>query len=144
MTKNYRLCLVGFGNVGRAFAKLLDKKQAELAARYDITVTVTGIITGTHGQVINPDGLNLQEALELVEAGKPLNTMTAASAPNETHAFITACPADFVFETTPVNPQTGQPALGYIQTALQSGMHVVTANKGPVVHGYQDLPAAER
>ncbi len=46
-----------------------------------------------------------------------------------------------MFETTPVNPQSGQPALNHIRKALESGMHVVTANKGPVVHGYQTLTA---
>ena len=47
MTQNYRLCLVGFGHVGQAFARLLLKKQSELADRYGLSVSVTGIITGT-------------------------------------------------------------------------------------------------
>jgi len=141
MTTNYRLCLVGFGNVGQAFARLLLKKERELANRYDISVTVTGIITGTHGQMINPEGLDLQAALEIAERGGKLNDPSGSEAPNETNAFITSCPADVMFETTPVNPQTGQPALAHIQTALKKGMHVVTANKGPVVHGYQMLTA---
>lgn len=141
MTKNFKLCLVGFGNVGKAFAELLIKKEAELADRYDLSVTVTGIITGTHGQAINPEGLDLHRAMALVDAGQTLDRLSTEDAPNESLAFITACPADFMFETTPVNPQSGQPALGHIKTALQSGMHVVTANKGPVVHGYQELTA---
>jgi len=141
MTKNLNLCLVGFGNVGKAFAKLLLKKETELADRYDLSVTVTGIITGSHGQAINPEGLDLHKAVALVEAGQTLNSLSTEDAPNETLAFITACPADFMFETTPVNPQSGQPALAHIKTALQSGMNVVTANKGPVVHGYQELTA---
>lgn len=141
MTTNYRLCLVGFGNVGKAFAQLLLKKEAELASRYDLSVTVTGIITGTHGAAINPQGLDLEKALALVNAGDTLETLSTQVAPNETTTFIAACPADVMFETTPVNPQTGQPALTHIRTALQKGIHVVTANKGPVVYGYQDLTA---
>ncbi len=141
MTTNYRLCLVGFGNVGKAFAQLLLKKETELASRYDLSVTVTGIITGSHGAAINPMGLDLEKALALVNAGEILNSLSSQEAPNETTAFLAACPADVMFETTPVNPQTGQPALTHIQTALQKGMHVVTANKGPVVYGYQDLTA---
>jgi len=141
MKRKLKLCLVGFGNVGKAFADLLIKKQTELADRYDLSVTVTGIITGTHGQAIDPDGLDLEKAMALVDAGQNLNSLSSIDAPNETLAFITACPADFMFETTPVNPQSGQPAIGHIETALQSGIHVVTANKGPVVHGYQELTA---
>jgi homoserine dehydrogenase len=141
MTKNYRLCLVGFGNVGQAFAKLLIKKQSELAARYDLSVTITGIITGSHGSAINANGLDLQAVLSAAEAGNSITPLSAQEAPDETAAFIQACPADAMFETTPVAPQSGQPAIHHIQTALNSGMHVVTANKGPVVHGYEALTA---
>ncbi|MBG0788329.1 MAG: homoserine dehydrogenase [Anaerolineaceae bacterium] len=137
--KNYRLCLVGFGNVGKAFAHLLLKKKDELANKYDLSVSVTGIITGSHGRAINPAGLNLEQALSLVESGGTLDSLSTAEAPKDALAFIEQCPADFMFETTPVNPQAGQPALSHIEKALESGMHAVTANKGPVVHGYQHL-----
>ena len=136
-----RFCLVGFGNVGRAFARLLLKKKEELSARYGLSVVVTGIITGSHGAAINPEGIDLAAALDLVQSGGTLASLSTVKTPSETEAFIRACPADFVFESTPVNPHTGQPALGYIQTALRKGLHVVTANKGPVVHGYQLLTA---
>jgi len=144
MTKNYRLCLVGFGNVGKAFARLLIKKQTELEERYGLSVSVIGIITGAHGAAIAPEGIDLQAALSTLEAGHPLNELSTTKTPEEPNAFIAACPADFMFETTPVNPHTGQPALTYIQTALENGMHAVTANKGPVVHGYHSLTALAR
>lgn len=137
--KNYRLCLVGFGNVGKAFARLLLKKKAELADKYDLSVSITGIITGSHGQAINPAGLNLTQALALVDGGESLDSLSTVDASSDALAFIEQCPADFMFETTPVNPQTGQPALSHIEKALEMGMHAVTANKGPVVHGYRHL-----
>ncbi len=139
MTHIHRLCLAGFGNVGRAFARLLLKKADELSDRYGVAVTVTGITTGSHGGAINPEGIDLEAALALVESGGNLGRLSAVDTPHGTADFIRACPADVLFETTPVNPQTGQPALDYIETALKSGMHAVTANKGPVVHGYRAL-----
>ena len=139
--KNYRLCLVGFGNVGKAFARLLLKKETELADKYDLSFTVTGIITGSHGQAMNPKGLDLARALALVEDGGKLEPLDTMHAPAEALAFIEQCPADFMFETTPVAPQTGQPALSHIEKALEMGLHTVTANKGPVVHGYRHLTA---
>jgi len=141
MHTHHRLCLVGFGNVGKAFARLLIHKADELASRYGVSVAVTGIITGSHGKAINPDGLSLKTALKLVDSGENLDVLSTVDTPQDTQAFISACPADFVFETTPVNPHSGQPALDYIKTALASGRHVITANKGPVVHGYQVLTA---
>jgi homoserine dehydrogenase len=139
MTQNYRLCLVGFGNVGQAFARLLNKKKEELDMRYGLSVTITGIITGSHGAAINPEGIDPQQALDAIKARLDLDHLTAQEAPTETTAFIRSCPADFLFETTPVAPKTGQPAISHIQTAFKHGMHVVTANKGPVVHGYKNL-----
>ncbi len=50
--------------------------------------------------------------------------------------FIRACPADALFENSPVNHHTGQPAIDHLRTALECGMHAITANKGPVVHGH--------
>jgi homoserine dehydrogenase len=54
-------------------------------------------------------------------------------------AFIRACRADVLFENSPVNVENGQPAIDHLKTALEAGMHAVTANKGPVVHGYRLL-----
>ena len=136
---HYRLCLVGFGNVGKAFTRLLLEKKTELQEKYELTFSVSGIITGSHGAAINKDGLDLLEALSLAEDNQQLNELSTVEVPTKVLDFIAACPADFMFETTPVNPQSGQPALDHIQIALKTGMHVVTANKGPVVHGYQQL-----
>ena len=116
---HYRLCLVGFGNVGQAFARLLLDKQTELQEKYDLTVSVTGIITGSHGAAINPDGLNLTDALVLSDDGQRLNELSTVEAPEDALDFIAACPADFMFETTPVNPQAGQPAIDHIQKGLE-------------------------
>jgi homoserine dehydrogenase len=60
-------------------------------------------------------------------------------APLDAFDFIQRCGADVLFETTPVDYQTGQPAVGYLRSALELGMHAVTANKGPVVHAYRTL-----
>jgi homoserine dehydrogenase len=44
-----------------------------------------------------------------------------------------------LFENTPVNHSTGQPAIDHLHLALELGMHAITANKGPVVHAYREL-----
>ncbi|MBF6591089.1 MAG: homoserine dehydrogenase, partial [Ktedonobacterales bacterium] len=51
------------------------------------------------------------------------------------------CPADVLIEVTTLDPATGQPALDAIRSALTAGKHVVTANKGPIAHGYRELRA---
>jgi homoserine dehydrogenase len=40
-----------------------------------------------------------------------------------------------------MNPRTGQPALDHLRQALEAGMDVVTANKGPIAYGLRELEA---
>jgi len=100
---------------------------------------VTGIPTGRHGAAINSGGINLTRALELMARGQSLDILSEMPAPKNTLEFIAACSAQALIETSPVNHLTGQPAIDHIKTALNKGMHAVTANKGPVVHGYREL-----
>jgi homoserine dehydrogenase len=137
--KHYDLVLVGFGNVGRAFARLLQRKQADLQTHYDISFSITGIATFRHGMAINPTGLDLDQALAAAERGDSLSSLSAQPVPATILNFIRTCPGQILFENSPVNHQTGQPAFDHLSAALERGMHAVTANKGPVVHGYQAL-----
>jgi homoserine dehydrogenase len=133
------LARVGFGNVGRALAVLLMQKRAELEQKYGLTYRVTGIATGRHGAAINPDGLDLTRALELVRDGQSLHSLSTLPAPADGLAFVRAVPADVMFENSPVNRDSGQPAVDHIRAALERGMHAITANKGPVAHAYREL-----
>ena len=136
---HYNLAMMGFGNVGKNLARLLLTKQSELRQRYNITFSVTGISTGRHGMAIDQDGLDLENAIKLVESGGNLQSVSKLSPSPDGFDFIRRCGADVLFENSPVNYQTGKPALDYIRLALECGMHAITANKGPVVHGYHTL-----
>jgi len=140
--RHYNLALLGFGNVGQALARLLRDKAADMRNQYDIETSITAIATGQHGMAINHQGLDISTAIELVEAGNNLDSLNTAAAARDSLTFIQESRADILFETTPVNYATGQPAISYIQQALELGMHVTTANKGPVVHGYEQLTKA--
>ena len=135
---HYKLAFLGFGNVGRALAELLIRKKTELKEKYDITFSVTGIATGRRGSLVKPNGIDLHGALELVRSSRPLSLLTTKPV-EDSFDFIQKCGADVLFENTSVDHETGQPALDHIKNALELGMHVCTANKGPVVHGYKAL-----
>jgi len=143
---HYKLALLGFGNVGQALARLLTEKRAELQSLYELTFSVTGIATGRHGAAVYPDGLDIHQALALAQAGESFDSISAQPGPLDAFDFIHTCQADVLFENTPVNYETGQPAVDHLKAALESGMHAITANKGPVVHAYRlltDLAAAQ-
>jgi len=137
--KQIALAMVGFGNVGQAFARLLQQKEQELAEKFDINIIVTGIITGRHGGAINSGGINLSRALETISRGQSLDILSEQPVPGTVEEFIFSSSADAMLETSPVNHHTGQPAIDHCKAALNKGMHAITANKGPVVHGYHEL-----
>ncbi len=138
MPDELRLAFLGFGNVGRALARLLETKRSHLEADYGLRTRVVAIATGRHGAIVRPEGIDAVEAAEVVEAGRSISGL-GTPAPADGLAFVQALEADVVLESIPVNYQTGQPALGYLEAALARGLHVVSANKGPVVHGYRRL-----
>ena len=125
--RTYSVAFLGYGNVAKALVKLLDKRRMEMAVRYGVDWRATGVATRTLGWWANPDGVTLvaphHEATRCYDVGDWL---------------LTARP-DVVFETIALHPQTGQPALEYLGEALRAGAHVVSANKGPLVHGYEQL-----
>ena len=55
---SYNLAIVGFGNVGRAFLRMLVAKETELRRKYDIRWRLTGVATRRVGWFADADGLN--------------------------------------------------------------------------------------
>jgi homoserine dehydrogenase len=135
---HYNLAFIGFGNVARALVRLLERKRELLKSKYDITYSITGVATGTHGFAVNPQGLDIHKALVLVENRQSISPLSTLQL-EDSRAVIQHSNAHVMFENSPVNTQTGQPALDHIRMALNLGMHAITANKGPVVHGYHEL-----
>ncbi len=146
------LIFVGFGNVGRRFARLLQERENLLARTYGLTWRVIGIATRTHGIAVNPAGLDLTQALTLVEGGASLSTLRGNTATRRHEALGSALEliesathaadaerAQVVVETTVLDIARGQPAIDHVRKALRAGAHVITANKGPVAFAYREL-----
>jgi homoserine dehydrogenase len=137
--KNYKIALVGFGNVGQALLRLLEVKQGVLRSEFGFSTSVTGIATLRHGMAINPDGIDPEAALCIAQEGGDLTDLSTTSEFASVLDFIQQVPADVLYENSPVNHHTGQPATDHLRTALERSMHAITANKGPVVHAYDRL-----
>ncbi len=137
--ENYSICMIGFGNVGKAFAQLITRKTNQIADEYNISFIVVAIATGSHGQAINHAGINLKKALDISIKNGTLDDLSEISTPASIQDFIALSKADFLLENSPVNYETGEPAITHIKAALANNMHAVSANKGPVVHAYDEL-----
>jgi homoserine dehydrogenase len=126
LTRHYRLCFLGFGNVGRALARLLVAKSVELRELYGIEWEITGVATRRMGWRAS---------------GQAIDVSNTDGIPNHDgfNAWIGKAQPDVLFETTSLNPETGQPAIDYLKASLQAGVHTITANKAPIVYAYEEL-----
>jgi homoserine dehydrogenase len=64
-----------------------------------------------------------------------------AGAARDVSDFIARVPADVLIEVTTLDPRTGEPATSHVSQALRRGLHVITANKGPVAFALRRLRA---
>lgn len=124
--RRLRAVLVGAGSLGRGFLRRLR----DLGGPIDLV----GVLTAHHGRMIAVDGLEPSLAVNLVESEG-----LGSSAPDDFKQVLEAVSPDVVVECIPQNIRTGEPALSILRAALDAGVHVVTANKAPIVLGYRDL-----
>src|ERR1035438_8585323 len=92
--RTLKLAIIGYGNVGRALARLVRQKRKE------VPFTITGVHTLRHGTAVDAAGLP-NEVLEAAWFGPP-----AASV----EEFLEAARAQVAVELTTLNPSTGEPA----------------------------------
>ena len=68
--------------------------------------------------------------------GPPIAAVDPEAAIDE---FLNQARPEVVMEITPLEPETGEPAITYIRRCFLRHRHVITANKGPLAHAYADL-----
>lgn len=138
-----RVLLMGFGNVGKGFCRLVDEKRDFLRDTAGMEVRITGITTLTRGCIYDPQGLDLKNLLEGVDVdpGKPLWKLSGYKSPNELMPvdLIEMGDYDVLAECTVTSLKGGGDAIGYISSALSKGKSVITTNKGPVAFCHQKL-----
>jgi len=137
--KHLRLSLVGFGVVGQGLAELLVSKRKLLLQHYDLNVKVISVATARQGFLYREEGLNLSTLLELAAQKRPLNEHPGVQHWANVLEGLQATGGDVLAEATWTNLRDAEPAMSHIRAALSQGMHVITANKGPVALAANEL-----
>lgn len=108
--------LVGYGNVGKAFRKLIHEKRVREAE----DVKIVGIVTTR--------GLMLKDQEEFT-VDKKVDVLQA----------LDEVQPDVVIDMASANYKTGEPSLSLYLTALKRGIHVITTNKAPLALKYKEV-----
>lgn len=134
------MIVCGFGNVGRAFARLVSDKDDHLKRRYGLSLELVALVDIGGAAIAEGDSLPIIELLSHVEKGGTVETFAKIGHAGMTGVEVIATiDADVLIETTPTNLVTGEPGRAHIMAALDKGMDIVSANKAPLVLFYKEI-----
>ena len=130
-----KICLIGKGNVGTSFLQLLKERRNNIREIYNCNCKLVAIFEHD-GAVINKDGIDLNELL-----AKSSNFRKNKFWKKDVKAkdLISKLDINLCIETTPTNPNTGEPALTHIIEALSNNVDVISSNKAPFYLHYKRI-----
>ena len=134
----WRIGLIGFGNVGQGFIRIMAKKREVLERKYGFRCKVIAISDPIKGNAYSEDGLDLNAIIKLLDERGDIKGYPGYK-DFDSIKLAKEMDLDVVVEVTPTNIKTGEPGLTHIKTALENGKHVVTSNKGPIALAYKEL-----
>jgi homoserine dehydrogenase len=130
--------LIGLGNVGRNFLRILETRAERIEAEYGLRFRVV-CVADSSGVAVDPAGYDPATVRTLKEQGGRVAALPGY-VPGATPADVLATLAcDLVLDASPVNLQTGEPGLSAVRAALGRGIPAVLANKAPLVLAFHEL-----
>ncbi len=137
--KELKIAIVGFGEIGQAFAQVLLDKGEEVKKRFDTRLSVVCIATRSRGNVVDAWGIDLHKALDNIKEKESLEGVMGYETRRTPMELIQSVDYDIMVELTPMELNMSEASYGYIKTALKRGKHAITANKATVAWAYKEL-----
>ena len=131
-----KIGLIGYGNVGASFLKILKEKRQLLSKNFKLDCKVIAIFE-YDGALLKEDGIDLEFLLNKGDKYRELAFWKKDV--GFTSNLISKLGINICIEATPTNPKTGEPALSHIITALKVGIDVIASNKGPFYLYYDKI-----
>jgi len=127
-----RIILTGFGAVGQNLAKILRDENERFVHSYGFKPSIVAV-SDSRGHCVDENGLDLDRLLKTkAEHGTVAKYPGKGEKGQADMSLIDETEAEVLVEVTSSNFHDGEPGLSNIKTALASGKHVVTTNKGPL------------
>jgi homoserine dehydrogenase len=135
-----RIILCGLGVVGKAFVRLINDRREHIKVNYGTNVELVAAVDIGGAALTDGKPLPMEDLLSHVENRGTVESFQSYGCPGKSGIdVLSSVSADVLIETTPTNLKDGEPGRGHIMAALENGMDVVTANKGPVVLYYNEI-----
>ncbi|ARM76241.1 homoserine dehydrogenase [Acidianus manzaensis] len=112
-----KILLLGFGNVGKAFRKLVNEKDR---AKELQNVKIIGIVNSKGLMIGDNENFKVDKKIDLLQA-------------------IDEVQPDVIVDMLPANYNNGEPSLSLYLNALHKGIHVITTNKAPLALKYSEI-----
>ena len=136
--KRVGLALVGLGNVGRRFLRLLFEREDTLREKYGLAFSVHCVIDSS-GVAVSDDGFDLPRLLEHKVCGLKLRELREFDEGLTLAVALDSVQCEILLEASPVDLNTGNPGLSNCRTGLEHGLHLVLANKAPLALAQAEL-----
>ena len=136
--KRVGLALVGLGNVGRRFIRLLNERDDMLREKYGLAFSVHCVVDSS-GVAVSDDGFDLARLLEHKVCGLKLRELREFDEGLTLAVALDSVQYDILLEASPVDLNTGDPGLSNCRAGLEHGLHLVLANKAPLALAQAEL-----
>lgn len=128
-----RIGIIGYGNVGKAFVKLLKIKNMDLK---NLGINpILNYILDSKGGFYKPKGICLDDLI----VSENLKSNVLYDKKINFDFLISNKDIDVLIEMTPTNLKDISLAQKHIKVALLNNINVITANKGPILFNYKRL-----
>jgi homoserine dehydrogenase len=139
-----KICILGFGAVGKGVAKVFSMKKEEVKEKYGVDLKISAV-TDTSGAAISDEGLDPELLLKVKEeTGKVSNYPGYGIAGISNLEVLDKADYDCLVEVTPTDIEDGEPAKTHILKAFKDKKDVVTSNKGPLALSFKELANSAR
>jgi homoserine dehydrogenase len=126
--------------VGKAFVTLVTERKHRIGQKYGLNLELAAIVDIGGAAVSKQGALPVDKLLSHAEKGGTVETFPGYGIPAISGAeVISSFKADVLVETTPTNLINGQPGWNHMLAALERGIDIVSANKGPLVLYYRKI-----
>ena len=136
--KRVGLALVGLGNVGRRFLRLLIEHDDTLREKYGLAFSVHCVVDSS-GVAVSDEGFDLARLLEHKVCGLKLRALREFDEGLTLAGALNSVQCEILLEASPVDLDTGEPGFSNCRTGLEHGLHLVLANKAPLALAQAEL-----